>query len=109
MMQDGRMLWLKKHGMTELSLHNDIGYMVSEVSVTYKSEGNYADDIEISLCISDISKRFFKLNYTLFNLTTGNKLALAATKHVFFDFSNNKIAAIPETFKSVINSNCAAT
>lgn len=57
LMQDARMFWLKSNNMTELSLQGDIGWMVSEVAVSYKSEGSFSNEIEILVYVTNSTKR----------------------------------------------------
>ena len=103
LLQDSRMHWLKKHNLSELSINENTGWMVSEVNVSYKSVGCFGDKLKISLYITDISKRFLTIVYCIHNKTSERQLAIATTKHVFFDFSLEKLSKFPDNLKAIIH------
>jgi len=105
LLHDARMQWLKIHEMSELSIDGNTGWMVSEANISYKSEGSFGDDLVISLYTTDIDKRFLTLVYSIHNKTTNKLLAVATTKHVFFDFNTGKLSRAPENFKNIITLN----
>ena len=103
LLQDARMLWLKEHNMSELSIYQNTGWMVSEVNVSYKSEGNFSDELKIELYTTNTSARTLTIVYCIYNKTTGKVLAVATTKHFFYDFSLCKLSTLPNNFEILIN------
>lgn len=102
-LQDARMRWLKRHGLTEVSLEGPVGYVISEVAVNYKSEGFFGDVLDISLYPDSVGRKTFTLKYQITNLTTGRVMTVAETGHVGFNFGTRTLAPLPETFCGILN------
>ena len=96
LLQEARMRWLKESNMGEMTLDGNIGYLVTDVALKYKSEAFHGDILDIEFYLEDFNNRTFTILYKISNQTTGAIVALASTGHVFYDFSLKKIARAPE-------------
>lgn len=101
--QEARMRWLAENKMTELSIENGVGYLVTKVEVDYKAEAFYGDNLLINLAVTNVRKRSFEFQYEVINESSGKIVAIAKTGHVFYDFSNKKIAQSPDCFMKLLS------
>lgn len=100
--QDARMKWLKKNGMEETSISDTIGYMIVDVSVSYKSEGFYGDDLDVEFYVPELPKKRFNILYKVTNQRTNKVVAIAETGHIFYDFKFKKVVSAPEIFTQIV-------
>lgn len=99
--QEARMRWLKGHGMTEISLEDSIGYMITDVAMNYRGEGFFGDQLSVKLYADSHSRRGFTLRYEIVNQSTDKVIALGETRHVFFDFQSRRVATSPDKFREL--------
>ena len=77
-------------------MEGNIGWMVKEVHLTYKSGANHGDELEIFLFISNKTRTSFTLDHGVENNTTGKTLCSSTITLVCFDFKKNKPSKIPD-------------
>ena len=99
-LQEARISFLKKNEMTEINIHEHVGYQVLNVSVEYKSEAFHGDILDVELYICEASKRKFTFKYKVLNNRTNKIVAVAETGHLFFNFELKKIGLMPENFSN---------
>ncbi len=97
---EARVQWLHQLGYTELNIEN-LGIIMSDLAVEYKNEAFYGDELSVAISIGDISPVSFELYYHLFNQHK-KEIAKAKTGMVCYDYTANKVAAIPFKFRSII-------
>ena len=104
LIHDARMQWLQQHGYTELNIEG-IGLIMSDIAVEFKNESLYGDIVEISIAADEISRVSFELYYRLITKrkTETIVLANAKTAMVCYDYSNKKVAALPEKLKALLS------
>ena len=79
----------------ELNFEGDVGQVIADVAVQYKSESFLADRWIIKLGVSDFSKYGFDMFYLVENKVTGKEVARGKTGIVCFDYKTRKVASIP--------------
>ncbi len=101
LLHEARAKWLSSLGYSELNLEG-VSLIMNELAVNYHSESFYADELEISLAIGEISKVAFELYYIVEAIRNEEKklIAKAKTGMVCFDYRIKKTVAIPEKFSS---------
>jgi len=100
-LHEARMRWLKQYGWTEL-LFDGIGLIMVDIAVRLKSQAVYGDTLRVSLSPVDFSKLGFDLVYLAEHAASGREVARAQTGMVFFDYSKNKLAGMPDLFRQKI-------
>ena len=97
---EARALWLKSFGYTEVSVEG-VGMIMADLSVEFKNESFYGDELIITIYIGEISSVSFDLYYSISNQE--NKLiAKAKTGMVCYNYDQKKVVAIPDTFKLIL-------
>ena len=100
LMQEARIQFYRSLGFTnELSFEDAVGQVITDAIVQYKSESFLGDQLVIKLGISNVSKYGFDMYYLMENEMTHKEVARGKTGIVCFDYSNRKVAAIPQVLK----------
>jgi acyl-CoA thioester hydrolase len=95
-MQEARIKFYRTLGFeNELSFQGDVGQVISDVAVVYKSEAFLGDVLLCKIAAADFNKYGFDLIYLLINNQTQKEVARGKTGIVCFDYSSRKIAQIP--------------
>lgn len=98
LMHEARFRFLRSLGYNdELTLDENIGIIVSDVAIVYKSESFYADIITIEVATDDFNKYGFDMYYNLKNKQTGKEVAVGKTGIICMNYNERKIAGIPQT------------
>lgn len=93
-----RAQFFKQHGYDELNF-GGIGTIMSDVAIEYKNQTYYGDEIICSIAIGEITKIAFDIFYKLEKKSPTGELipiAFAKTWIVCYDYSQKKIAPIPD-------------
>lgn len=98
-MHEARMNFLRSIGIKdEIRIAGDIGWIVADAAIEYKSESFFGENVVLLLGIDDLHKYGFDIVYLLKNEDSGKDIAKGKTGIVFFDYSKRKIAHAPEEF-----------
>jgi len=99
---EARIQWLEQNNFTELDI-GGAGLIMSDLEVEFKKEGLYGDIIEVELSLGELSKVGFDIYYQLVTYRKEEKIILvkAKTGMVCYDYTNKKVAAVPELFKKL--------
>lgn len=100
LMQDARVQFYRSLGFkNELNFDGDIGQVIADVAVQYKSESFLGDELTIKIGVSDFNKYGFDMLYLIENKITGKEVALCKIGIVCFDYRARKIAVIPDILR----------
>ena len=100
LVHEARVRFLKNVGFTEADI-DGVGLIMTDVVIVYRSEGFYADVLEIEVAVSDLGKVGCDFVFKLSNKETGNEVARAKTGIVFFDYEHREIVEVPEKFRAL--------
>lgn len=95
---EARLRWLKSHGMTEGNLGDNIGYVITNVSMRYKAQSFHGDVLIVECTCGNLQKRTVDFFYKVIKRDSGKVAAIGETTHAFFDFKLGKIANPPREF-----------
>ena len=99
LLHEARAKWLSSLGYSEFDLEG-VSLIMNELVVNYHSESFYADELEISIAMGEISRVAFELYYIVEAIRNGEKtlIAKAKTGMVCYDYENKKTVSVPEKF-----------
>lgn len=105
LMHEARHEFLKHHGYGELSFAG-VGLIMSDAAIEYKQELSQGDEIKISVAADGFDKYGFDLFYKMevMNTTENILAAKAKTGMHCFDYTNKKLARLPEATKIKLES-----
>lgn len=98
LLHEARMQWLAQFGWTEL-ISERTGLIMVEIEVRLKSQAVYGDVLKVAMSPVNFGRMGFDLVYLAENAATGVEVARARTGMVFFDYTANKLAAMPPGFR----------
>lgn len=101
LLHEARVQWLHSLQYTELSIE-DVGLIMADLAVMYKSESFYGDLLQVHLYIGETSTVSFELIYEIKNQHQ-QMVAIAKTGMVCFDYSLKKVTSLPAVFASKLN------
>lgn len=79
-------------------------FINSDLAIVYRSQAYHRDVLRIEVAIANFHEYGCDILYRVTNKQTGKQVAVARTGMLFFDYERNKIAEVPERFKSVFGS-----
>lgn len=100
-MHEARVQFYRSRGFkNELNLEGNIGQIVADAAIVYKSESFLGDVMIVQLGLMDVNKYGFDIVYLINNKASGKEIARGKTGVVCFDYDKRKVASIPFTVKS---------
>ncbi|MCD6046327.1 MAG: putative thioesterase [Gammaproteobacteria bacterium] len=95
---EARMRWLKLHGLSELNLGDNIGYVITKASMRYKVQSFYGDVLIVECSCGNLQKKTVDFYYRVIKRDSGIVAAIGETTHAFFNFKLGNIANPPKEF-----------
>lgn len=97
---EARLQFLKNYGYSETDL-GGVGMIMGDVSIVFKNELFYGDEVRVHVAVSDLSRASFDLVYKMEKTKEGKNVdvAHARTGMVCFDYNRRKVVAVPEEVK----------
>jgi acyl-CoA thioester hydrolase len=105
LMHEARHEFLKHHGYGELSFEGN-GLIMTDAAIEYKQELEQGNEVKISVAATGFDKYGFDLFYKIevINTTANILAAKAKTGMRCFDYTNKKLALLPEAAKIKLES-----
>jgi len=96
---EARLAFLREIQASELSIGQGIGLIMTEAAVRYLSQVVHGDILEVLVCVIEVKKTSFVLQYKAFRQQDGCQVAVGTTTLCAFDYTSMKIARLPEPFR----------
>lgn len=105
LVHEARLQFLRHHGYSEIDLAGP-GTIMADAGIEFKQELFYGDTVIVSVAAHDFSRVSFDISYKLEKEKDGKRVLVAAVKTgmVCFDYSQKKIAQVPEQVKQRLSS-----
>lgn len=104
LMHECRLQFFRSLGFNnELEFAPDIGIVMADVAIIYKSESFYGDKLRIKLGVQDITRAGFDMIHHISNEENQNEVAIGKAGIVCFDYKKRKVATIPEALLEKLN------
>ena len=99
-MQDARVLFYRSKGFKdEISFEGDIGQIITDAIIIYRSESFLGDTLIVKIAIEEVTKYGFDMLYLMENKDTGKEVARGKTGIVCFDYVKRKVATMPDALR----------
>jgi acyl-CoA thioester hydrolase len=102
-LNEAHLRFLEAKGFPE-SVIDGRAFINSDLAIVYRSQAYHRDVLRIEVAIANFHEYGCDILYRVTNKQTGKQVAVARTGMLFFDYERNKIAAVPERFRSVFGS-----
>ena len=104
LMQEARALFYRSLGFeSEVKIEGSIGQVVADAAIVYKTESFFGDTLIIEIAVREFHKYGFVMLYRISNKVTGKEVALGKTGIVCFDYAKRKMATIPASLQSALD------
>jgi acyl-CoA thioester hydrolase len=81
----------------------DVGIILADARLTFRAPILLSDEIRTGVRISRLGRKSFEMEYVIEAVSTGRKMADAATTLVTYDYRQGKTILIPAHWRTVIN------
>jgi acyl-CoA thioester hydrolase len=102
-MEQARIAYLQYLGLWEGGSFFEIGMILAEVCVTYKSPIHWGQVIRVGVRVSRLGNKSFDIQYTLEDSETGVEHASGSTVQVTYDYHTGKTIPIPARWRETIS------
>ncbi|MEM1244008.1 MAG: thioesterase family protein [Pseudomonadota bacterium] len=103
LVHEARLRCLQKFGFDEVNLgQNNIGLVVGDAAIVYKSQGRWYDYLEVAVSVGDFHTYGCDFYYLLKNQKSQTEVARAKTAILAFDYKQQKLAILPDKFKQAL-------
>lgn len=100
LVHEARVAFLASHGFSELDC-GGVSLTMGDAAIIYQGEAYAGDDLNIAVAAGEPSKSSFRLFYRLTRSSDGQKIAIAETGMVCFDYNAKKIVLLPKVVKDI--------
>jgi acyl-CoA thioester hydrolase len=98
LIQEARVQFYRDLGYkNELNFEGDVGQIIADAAVVYKSESFLGDVLTFQIGISEFNKYGFDMVYLITNQQTGKEVARGKTGTVCFDYVKRKVVSVPQS------------
>lgn len=101
LVHEARVRFLQSLGFSELDIDGS-GLMLTDAAIVYKSQAFYGDLLTIFMAVGDFNKYGCDFFYKVVQKISGKEIAHAKTGAVFFDYTRQKMVAVPAAFLASI-------
>ena len=100
-LHEARLRYLQSLGYSELNMEG-VGMIMADVSIIFKAEMYYGDDLTISIQPVEFSRVGFDLIYKIEKKSGGQSVlsAIAKTAMVCYDYGAKKVSSLPQGARS---------
>lgn len=103
LVHEARVAFLDIHGFSELDC-GGVSLTMGDAAIAYQGEAYAGDELIIEVAAGEPSKSGFRLFYRLTRSSDGQKIALAETGMVCFDYKAKKIKPLPKAVEDICTS-----
>lgn len=103
LVHEARVDFLSSFGFSELDC-GGVSLTMGDAAIIYQGEAYAGDELNIEVAAGEPSKSGFRLFYRLIRASDGQKIALAETGMVCFDYKVKKIVSLPRLVANICTS-----
>ncbi len=100
--EQARTQYVRRLGLWTGSSFTDIGIILADVQMTFKSPILFGQAVRVGARVSEIGNKSFKMEYRLEDSGSGKELASGVTVLVAFDYHSGRSIPVPETWRKRI-------
>ncbi|MDP2546311.1 thioesterase family protein [Oceanobacter sp. 4_MG-2023] len=98
LLHEARLRYLRSLDFSELDI-DGLGIMVADLVVSFRAEAFIGEVLTFAVGVMDFNKYGCDVIYRVSNQSSGKLVAEAKTGIVFFDYTERKLARVPEIFR----------
>ena len=98
-MEEARVQFMKSIGYPQENI-DGVSFITVDAGVIYKKQGFYGQTLRVDIAVTDFSRRGCDIVYRISNAETGEEMVRAKNGMLFFNYREQKVAAVPEAFRA---------
>lgn len=103
LVHEARVAFLASHAFSEVDC-GGVSLTMGDAAIVYQGEAYAGDELSIEVAAGEPSRSGFRLFYRLTRSKDGQKIALAETGMVCFDYTLKKIMPLPKIVEDICSS-----
>ena len=101
MVHEARILFLKNWGYSEVDTEG-AGIIMFDAALQYKSQGYHGDILLFDVAVDNVIRTGCDFFFKITNKANRKEIARAKTGIAFFNYQNNRMVAVPDKFRELI-------
>ena len=106
-MEEARVRFVRSLGYKDENM-DGTSFIVVDAGVIYRKQGFYGQTLRVEIALTDFSRKGCDMIFRVSNAETGDEMVRAKTGILFYNYRDQKVVAIPDSFKTRFNSLAAS-
>jgi acyl-CoA thioester hydrolase len=102
--EQARIKYLKHLGLWDGISFLDIGIILADVHLTYRSPIHFGQPVQIGVRVSRLGNKSLNMEYRLEDASNGQQLAHGSTISVAYNYHERKTIPLPQNWRTAITS-----
>jgi acyl-CoA thioester hydrolase len=98
-MEEARVRFVKSLGYADESIEGT-GFIVVDAGVIYRKQAFYGQTLRVEIALADFSRKGCDIIFSISDAGSGDEIVRAKTGILFYNYRDQKVAAVPESFRS---------
>jgi acyl-CoA thioester hydrolase len=98
MMEEARIRFMNSLGYEQENI-DKASFIVVDVAVIYRRQGRHGQILKVEIAPADFGSKGLDFIYRISDTATGEEIARAKTGILFYDYAQQKVVAVPESFR----------
>jgi acyl-CoA thioester hydrolase len=97
-MEEARVRFLRSLGYSDESI-DGASFIVVDAGIIYKKQGFYGQTLRVELALCDFSRKGCDIVFRISDATSGDEMIRAKTGILFYNYREQTVAPVPESFR----------
>jgi 4-hydroxybenzoyl-CoA thioesterase len=97
-MEEARVRFVRSLGYLDESI-DGAGFIVVDAGIMYRKQGFYGQTLRVEIALSDFSRKGCDIIFRITNAENGDEMVRAKTGILFYNYREQKVAPVPESFR----------
>ena len=102
-MEEARVRFVRSLGYKDENM-DGTSFIIVDAGVIYRKQGFYGQTLRVEIALTDFSRKGCDMIFRVSNAETGDEMVRAKTGILFYNYREQKVVAIPDSFKARFNS-----
>jgi acyl-CoA thioester hydrolase len=98
-MEEARVRFMNSLGYKDEKI-DGVGLIMVDAGVIYRKQGFYGQTLRVEIAVADMTSKGCDIVFRISNAETGEEMVRAKNGILFFDYRTQKVAPVPESFKT---------
>jgi 4-hydroxybenzoyl-CoA thioesterase len=100
-LEEARIRFLISLGFKDENM-GGVSFIVVDASIMYRRQGRHGQVVRVEVAVPEFSTKGCDMVFRVSDTATGEEMVRAKTGVLFYDYSQQKVVAVPEQFRSKV-------